>query len=91
MLRPFELDVLVTGVGAKTGDAMELGHVELESHLLELEDRPGRQTIAAGLVPGVFLLLDQSHVVAVPGQPIGGRRAGRAATDDEDRGRRHWR
>ena len=84
MLRPFQLDVLIPGVGAKTGDPMKLGHVELEPHLLELEDRPRRQTIAAGLVPGILLLLDQRHIVAVSGEPIGGRRTGRAATDDED-------
>ena len=32
----------------------------------------------------------RTHVVAVAGEPIGGRRAGGATTDDEDRGRRHW-
>ncbi len=91
VLRPFELDVLVPGVGAKTGDAMELGHVELESHFLELENRPGSQSVATSLVPGIFLLLHQRHIVAVPGQPVGGRRAGGAATDDENGGRRHRR
>ncbi len=86
MIGPSELDVSLACVRAETGDPVELGDVELEAHLLELENCPWRETVATGLVPGVFLRFDQGHLVAVPGEPVGGGRSGRASTDYEDGG-----
>ena len=44
----------------------------------------GRQAVAAGLLAGERLALDDGDVVAVAGEPVRGRGAGRAAADDED-------
>jgi hypothetical protein len=83
VLGPGELEhEVVTGVGAETRDQMELGDVEIEAHVLQLEHRPRGQTVATGLVAGILLLLDQGDLVPVPRQPIGRGRAGRAPTND---------
>ena len=54
-----------------------------QAHVGELLDRPGREAVAAGLLAGEPLLLDDHHVVARLGQPEGRRRSGRPAADDE--------
>ena len=55
-----------------------------QAHVVELLDRAGRQPVAAGLLPGEVLLLDEQDVVAGLGQPVGAGRSGRPAADDED-------
>src|SRR5690606_30114747 len=90
MLGPLQLEHdRVAGVRAEPVYAVEAGDVEVESHLAELEDRPRREPVATGLVAGVFLPLDEGHVVAGASQPIGGRRSRRSAADYEEGRRGH--
>ena len=55
-----------------------------QADVVELLDRPGRETVAARLLPGKPLLLNEEDVVAGIGQPVGARRPRRPAADDED-------
>src|SRR5690606_38653308 len=90
MLGPLQLEHdRVAGVRAEPVYAVEAGDVEVEAHLAELEDRPRREPVAAGLVAGVFLPLDEGPVVAGASQPIGGRRSRRAGADYEEGRRGH--
>ena len=42
-----------------------------EAHFVQLVDGPRRQAVAAGLLPREYLALDDSHLVAVPSEPVG--------------------
>ncbi len=85
MVGPGHLDhQVVAGVGAQTGDPMELGHIEVEAHIPELEDRPGGQPVTTRLVSGILPLLHKGHVVPVTSQPVGSSRTCGAAADNED-------
>ena len=59
------------------------GQLVGEAHVLELADRTGGEAVAAGLLAGVALPLDQHHVVAGAGQPVGAGRARGPAADDQ--------
>src|SRR5439155_14569423 len=65
-------------------EAVMAGQRAGEPDVLELLDRAGREAVAAGLLPRVALLLDEEHVVAGLGQPVGAGRPGRPTPDDED-------
>ena len=67
--------------------AVELGELVAEAHLVELVHGARRQAVAARLLARERLALDDGDVVAVPGQPVAGGGAGRAAADDEYVGR----
>src|ERR687892_313823 len=54
------------------------------SPLAQLVDGPGREPVAAGLVPGKGLALQHAHVVAGLGQPEPGGAPRRTAPDHED-------
>ena len=56
-----------------------------QPHVVELADGPGRQAVTAGLLAGEALLVDDEHPVALLREPVGRRRTGRPATDDERR------
>jgi hypothetical protein len=87
MIRPGHLDhQLIAGIGAETGDSVKLRDIEVEAHLVELEYRPWSQTIPTGLVARVLLLLYEGYVETIAGHPIGGRRTGGTAADNENRG-----
>ena len=84
MLGPGQVEDLAVGVGPEPVVAVGAGQGALEAHVGELADRAGGEAVAAGLLPGEVLLLDQGHVPAGLGQPVGAGGAGRAAADDQD-------
>ena len=95
VLRPLELEGDAVGAGPQAVVAMVAGGDDgrLEPHLLELVHRPRRQSVAAGLLAGEGLALDDGDVVAglgrasTPPPPRRGRRRrrGRRAVP-----RRRW-
>ena len=64
---------------------MELGDREVKAHLGHPIDRPRGQTIATGLVAWILLLLHQGDLMAVPGEPVGGRRTPGTTADNKNR------
>ena len=54
-----------------------------EADVVELTDRPRRQAVAARLLAGELLLLDDEHAMAGLREPEPGRGARGTATDDE--------
>ena len=54
-------------------------------HLLELVDRARSEAVAAGLRPRVVLFLDDEHVYARAGEPVGRGGSGWPAPDDVGR------
>ena len=50
----------------------------------QLDDRAGREAVAADLLPGERGLLDHEHVQAVAGEVVGRGRASRTRADDQD-------
>ena len=50
---------------------------------MELADGPRREAVAARLLAGKSLLLDDQHAVPALGEPVRGRGARRTSTDDE--------
>ena len=84
MRRPRQLQRPAVGRGPQPLEAVELLQAVGEAHVGELAHRPGREAVAAGLLPREGLALQDAHVVAGLGQPVAGGGAGGAATDDED-------
>jgi hypothetical protein len=64
--------------------AQVLGEGLGQAEVVELADRPGREAVATRLLPGEALALDDEHPATALGQPVGGRRAGGPAADDQD-------
>ena len=82
---PGQLEGPAEAVRAQTLEAVAgAGQLVGQAHVLELAHRTGGEAVAAGLLPGVALAFDHDHVVAGGGQPVGARRAGRPAADDQD-------
>ena len=84
VLGPAQLERAAEGDRPQAVEAVVLGQLVGQAHVLELAHRPGRQAVAARLLAGEALLLDEEDVVAGLGQPVGARRPGRAAADDQD-------
>ena len=84
MVGPGQVEDLAVGVGAQSGEAVGAGQGSLHPHVGDLAHRPGGQAVPAGLHPREYLLLDQGHVPARLGQPVGARRTRGAAPDDQD-------
>ena len=84
MLGPGQVEHLAEGVGPQAGVAVGAGQRPLDAHVGDLAHRPGGQAVAAGLLPGEHLLLDQGHVPPGLGQPVGAGGPGRAAPHDQD-------
>src|SRR5204862_4691416 len=82
--RPLELEGPTEGDRPQTDEAVVAGQPVGQAHVVELLDGPWGQPVAAGLLPGEPLLLDQQDVVPGVGQPVRAGRAGRAGPDDED-------
>ena len=79
MLGPLQLERDAVGHGPQPVVAVVVGgDGRLEPHVLELVDRPGGEAVAAGLVAGERLALEDADVVAGLGQPEPGGRSGRA-------------
>jgi hypothetical protein len=89
VLGPVQLQHQLAAVGPQAAAAVELGHVEIESHLGELVDRPRREPVTTRLDARILLLLDEENLAARPGEPVGGRRASGPAADHEDVWRSH--
>src|SRR5205814_7574512 len=72
------------GDGAETAEAVVAGEVLGQAHVLQLSDGPRRQPVAARLLAGEALLLDEEHVVTGPRQPVRTGRPGRPSPHDQD-------
>ena len=84
MVGPGQVQRHPVGAGPQAVVAVRSGQCPVEAHVGELADRAWREPVAAGLLAGEVLLLDHDHVPAGVGQPVGARRARRAAADDQD-------
>src|SRR5438067_5865591 len=83
-LGPLELQRLAESDRPQTGEAVMAGELFGQSHVFELAHGTRRQAVAAGLLTREALLLDEQHVVAGLGQPVGACGARGPATHDED-------
>jgi hypothetical protein len=83
VLGPHQLHRAVAGGGPQAVVAVEALELGGQAHLGQLVHRPRRQGVSAGLVTRERLLLDDHHVVAGPGQPVGGGGAGGTTADHE--------
>ena len=84
MLGPGELERHAVADRAQTVEALELRERLGQAHVVELAHRPRREAVAAGLLAGEALLLDDQDPVAALGEPVAGRGARRSAADDQD-------
>src|SRR5581483_4969485 len=87
--RPLHLERAAEGEGPQAVEAVELRELGGQPDVVQLLDGAGGEAVAAGLLPRVVLLLEEEHVVAGLGQPVGARRPRRPAADDEDVVRGH--
>ena len=86
MVRPIQLHERVARVGTQPAHSMKLRDREVESHVDELGDRPGRQAVAACLFARILLLLHEHDGEAVASKPMGGCGAPWSAADDQNVG-----
>ena len=84
--RPLQLELAAGPGRPQPAVAVEPGEPVGEAHLVELVHRPRREAVAARLVARERLALDDRDVVAVAGEPVRRRGAGRATADDEHLG-----
>ena len=84
---PLQLQLAAHARGAQALVAVVALELRAEPHVDELLDGPWCEPVAARLLAGERLALDDRDVVTVAGQPVCGGRAGGTATDDEDIGR----
>ena len=84
VLGPREIEHLAEGVGSQSRVAVRADQGALHAHVGDLAHRAGGQPVPTRLGPGELLLLHQGDVPARFGQPVGTRRAGRPAADDQD-------
>ena len=85
--RPLQFERPTVSGGAEAFVTVELGKVISQTHVAQLFDSSWGQTIATRLFTGEGLLLDDDAVVAMAGEPVSGRGAGRSTTDDQNLGR----
>ena len=86
MLGPGHLEGDAVGDGPQPVVAVVVLEAIGQAHVVERGHRPRGEAVAAGLVAGEQLLLDDEDVVAGSGQPVGGGGTGRAAADHQDVG-----
>ena len=83
MVGPGELEGDAVRDRAQPVEALELGELVGEAHVVQLAHRARREPVAAGLLAGKVLLLDHEDAVPARREPVGGRRPGRSRADDE--------
>ena len=83
MVGPGQFPGMAVGDGPQAAEAVIGPDLGPEAHVDELLDRPGRQTVAAGLVTREALAFQHHHVEALQCRPVGGGRAGWSAADDD--------
>ena len=74
MIGPAHLEDLSECAGPEPLVAVTEPSEPCEPHVVELADRPGGEAVAAGLLPGEVLLLDDDDIPPGFCQPIGARR-----------------
>ncbi len=83
MLGPGQLEGDPVGDGAQPLEAQVRGQLVGEAEVLELADGPRGERVAAGLVSGERLAVDDEHSVPGVGQPRGGGGPGRPGPHHE--------
>ena len=83
MLGPLELERDAVRECAEAVEAVEVRESLAEPHVVELPYRSGREPVAARLLAGERLLLDEEDVVTRRREPVRGRGARRATADHE--------
>jgi len=84
--RPRGGDLAVTVHEAYPDETVTSERAGVDVEQTQFTQSPGREGVAARLVPGDRTLLDDDDVVARARQPGGDRRSGRTTADDEDVG-----
>ena len=82
MLGPLHLDGVAEAVRTEAGVTVRARQRALETHVGQLSHRPGREPVAAGLLPRELLLLHDHHVPPGVGQPEAARCPRRPCADD---------
>ena len=75
VLGPGQLEGDAVADRAQTVEPLELRELVGEAHVVELAHRPGREAVAARLLPGEALLVDHDDAVPERREPVRGRRA----------------